>query len=261
MNKDRIIQLLCEAMKTTYDTMKDYPDTALLTEIGFDSISFIAFIVSLEIEYQFEVLDSDLQISNFESVKAIMYTLSKYLIVDQIVAKKVLVCDCDCVLWYGIAGEEKIEFDDKTEMFHKMLNSLFSNGVLLCLCSRNENSSINKAFASSTGIIDLSHFICKHYNVKDKAADLRLIAEELGLSLDSFVFVDDSTYELELVKSFHPEVTVIKADYCDTSFIDEIACLFPEKNKISTELYYIVNKKSAKKLEANLFQLRTTICL
>ena len=45
-------------------------------------------------------------------------------------------------------------------------------------------------------------------NWQDKAQNLREIAEELNLGLDSFVFLDDSPFEREWVSSALPEVLV-----------------------------------------------------
>ena len=43
-------------------------DTAPLAELGFDSLSYINFIVEVEMKYNIEVLDSDLFIENFSTV-------------------------------------------------------------------------------------------------------------------------------------------------------------------------------------------------
>ena len=51
-------------------------------------------------------------------------------------------------------------------------------------------------------------FSCIKINWDDKAKNIKNISNELNLSLDSFVFIDENPVERDLVRTFLPEVTV-----------------------------------------------------
>jgi FkbH-like protein len=54
-----------------------------------------------------------------------------------------------------------------------------------------------------------SHFVAMRINWEDKAGNIRSIAKELNIGLESIVFVDDQPFETELVKTLIPKVSVI----------------------------------------------------
>lgn len=58
-------------------------------------------------------------------------------------------------------------------------------------------------------ILKEKHFAAIRINWDDKVANLKAIAKELNLGLDSFVFMDDDKLNRELVKSQLPEVLVV----------------------------------------------------
>jgi FkbH-like protein len=57
-------------------------------------------------------------------------------------------------------------------------------------------------------VLKLEDFACFVANWDDKAANLRAIAQQLDIGLDSLVFVDDSPVERALVRSLVPDVAV-----------------------------------------------------
>lgn len=66
-----------------------------------------------------------------------------------------------------------------------------------------------------------NHILISKINLTDKATNIKEIALELNLSADSFVFVDDSKYELDLVSSIIPDITTVLADYSNCDFIEK----------------------------------------
>lgn len=230
MNRYIILELLAGITDTDLDTLLSLPGDARLADIGLESISFIQFIVALEEEFDFEVLDSDLMISNFRTIDMLFATLQKYFSADSEL-KKVLVCDCDNCLWHGIAGEEEISTDSATDALHRELIRLQENGVLLCICSKNDPNNIRQAFTLCERLRP-EHFLLMKVNRNNKADNLLAVARELNLSLDSFVFLDDSDYELGLINALLPEVATVKADYGkvspsgEPSFPEEICSYF-----------------------------------
>ena len=248
MNQDIIYQLLSEITENKKEDLMQLPKDQSLLGLGLDSLKFIQFIVAVEEKFDIEINDSDLLLSNFETTEKLFSTLEKYF--EKTVLKKVLVCDCDNVLWHGVAGEEKIYTDNNTEKLQNALVDLYENGVLICLSSKNEKTNIDFAFDSLNIIINKEHIAISKINFTDKATNIKEIASELNLSLDSFVFVDDSDYELGLVSSLLPEIYTVKADYEDLSFIDHLCDLFARNiSSINrTKLYKEQKEREKEKL-------------
>ncbi len=230
MNKAKILELLGDILDIEKQNLLEMPIDTKLSDLGLSSIQFIQFIVALEEEFEIEILDSDLILSNFETIEILYQTLEKYFLSEN-VFKKVLICDCDNVLWHGISGEEEIYTDDLIDKFQETVIDLYNHGVLICLCSKNEPENIETAFDSLEMPLKKNHILVSKINLTDKATNIKEIALELNISADSFVFVDDSVYELDLVSSIIPEITTIRADYSDGGCIERIKSYF-ESNTI-----------------------------
>ena len=135
-------------------------------------------------------------------------------------SKKILIFDCDNTLWKGILGEDgfdEIEMNPNTKngnFFHEVQNialSLKKNGVLLGLCSKNNSSDVEEVIDLHPDMLIKNDVIAiKKINWKDKATNLKEIANELNIGLDSFVFVDDSSFEVNLIREQLPEVTILQ---------------------------------------------------
>lgn len=225
MNKAKILELLGDILDIEKQNLLKMPIDTKLSDLGLSSIQFIQFIVALEEEFEIEILDSDLMLSNFETIEILYQTLEKYFL-SKNVFKKVLICDCDNVLWHGISGEEQIYTDDLIEKFQETVIDLYNHGVLICLCSKNESENIETAFDSLEMPLKKNHILISKINLTDKATNIKEIALELNLSADSFVFVDDSKYELDLVSSIIPDITTVLADYSNCNFIEKIKGFF-----------------------------------
>ena len=131
-------------------------------------------------------------------------------------AKKVLVMDCDNTLWSGILGEDGfdgIKMNKETfpgKIFYEIqqiLLSLKSQGVLLAICSKNNLEDVEDVFNNHPDfILNSDDFVIKKVNWNDKVSNLKEISKELNLGIDSLVFVDDSKFEIGLVKDTLPLV-------------------------------------------------------
>jgi len=134
--------------------------------------------------------------------------------------RKVLVLDCDGTLWGGILGEDgdsQIQMNNSTRPgrifreIQQMLKGLRRHGVLLALCSKNNPEDVDRVFAEHPDmLLRDDDWAAKKINWQDKATNLRQISAELNLGLDSFVFVDDSAFELGLVQDELPNVACVK---------------------------------------------------
>lgn len=185
-----------------------------IADIGLKSLQFVQFIVEIEEELAIEIQDDDLLVSNFQTVGDICETIEKYLRNKQSY-KKVLVCDCDNCLWNGIAGEEEIWLNDSCINFQKKVVELYNKGVLICLCSKNMPENIEAAFSKLSMSLKKEHIVIEKINYYEKYDNLLDISRELNVGLDSLVFVDDSVYEIGLVKEIIPEVMTIQINHLD----------------------------------------------
>lgn len=131
---------------------------------------------------------------------------------------KCLVLDCDNVLWGGVLSEDGLEniklgnigYGKIYQDFQRFLLSLWSHGVLLAICSKNDFVDVEKVFATHSGmILKDEHIACYRVNWNRKDRNLMEIAQEMNLSLDAMVFIDDSLFEINLIKKSLPEVRTI----------------------------------------------------
>lgn len=133
--------------------------------------------------------------------------------------KKCLVLDCDNTLWGGVVGEEglsKIQIGSSHpgsafQEFQKAILNLYRRGVMLALCSKNNKEDVFEVLEKHPDmILRKDHFITMRINWKDKVANIREIADELNIGLDSLVFMDDSEFEINLIRKMLPEITAIR---------------------------------------------------
>ncbi len=81
--------------------------------------------------------------------------------------------------------------------------------MILAVCSKNNESDVQEAWDKNAAmVLKREHFGALRINWEDKATNLRAMAEELNIGLDSMVFVDDNPAERELVKQLLPQVEV-----------------------------------------------------
>ena len=104
MDRDEIIGILASILEKEPAVIAGLSDNAPLTDLGFDSLKYIEFVVAVEEKYGIEILDSDLLSEKFETPAALFQTLGKYF-ETSVYVYKCVVCDCDGVLWKGVAGE------------------------------------------------------------------------------------------------------------------------------------------------------------
>ncbi|NBV42692.1 HAD-IIIC family phosphatase, partial [bacterium] len=134
--------------------------------------------------------------------------------------KKCLVLDCDNTLWGGIIGEDglsgiKLDPNDYPGKifydFQQQILALYNRGVMICLCSKNNESDAMLVFDTHPGcVLKRQHLSAYRINWDDKATNITRLSQDLNIGLDSMVFIDDSGIECEWVKETLPQVTVLQ---------------------------------------------------
>ena len=129
-------------------------------------------------------------------------------------AKKVLAVDCDNTLWTGIVGEagvEGIELDESRLAIQRMLEEQQKSGVLLSLCSKNNEEDVRDVFEKRKDmVLSKDQIVNWKVNWNPKSENIQQLAGELNLGLDSFVFIDDNPVECAEVETHYPEVLTLQ---------------------------------------------------
>ena len=131
---------------------------------------------------------------------------------------KALVLDLDNTVWGGTIADDGIEgillgqgtaAGEAFTSLQSYASELEARGVLLAVCSKNDDAAARYAFETHPEMV-LKHAQIVSFvaNWQDKAGNLRRIAEELNIGLDALVFLDDSPAERLLIRQALPMVSV-----------------------------------------------------
>jgi FkbH-like protein len=126
---------------------------------------------------------------------------------------KVIALDCDETLWRGVCGEDGpqgIGLGAGHLALQQFMLAQRESGMLLCLCSKNNAEDVDAVFSAHPEMpLRLEHFASSRVNWDPKSANLRSLAEELGLGIESFILVDNSATECAEVQASCPEVLAL----------------------------------------------------
>ncbi|GAB4211251.1 MAG: hypothetical protein OHK0022_45590 [Roseiflexaceae bacterium] len=127
---------------------------------------------------------------------------------------KVLVLDCDNTLWGGVCGEDGV---DGIELTHEHLAlqrfviEQHNAGMLICLCSKNSEADVLAVFDQRADmLLKREHLVAWRINWRPKSDNLRQLAGELELGLDSFVVLDDNPLECAEMQVACPEALILQ---------------------------------------------------
>jgi FkbH-like protein len=183
----------------------------------------------------------------------VAHQLSKTIGAVKGTAKKCLVLDLDNTLWGGILADDGLETialghgaaGEAFVDFQRYLLKLKERGIILAVCSKNEEDIAKEAFLKHPDmVLKLEDIVVFKANWKDKASNIKDIAESLNIGLDSIVFVDDNPAERELVKTVLPMVSVVQMPQDPSDYIDALSSgsyfetvLFSDEDTIRSTYY------------------------
>jgi len=134
--------------------------------------------------------------------------------------RKCLILDLDNTLWGGIVGDdgwEGIHLDPNDAVgesfrdFQRYVLQLKKRGVILAVVSKNDEANAKEPFEKNPhmilGLNDIASF---QANWDDKVTNIKRVADELNIGINSLVFFDDNPAEREIVTSYLPDVMVIE---------------------------------------------------
>ena len=132
-------------------------------------------------------------------------------------SKKCLVLDLDNTLWGGVVGDDGVQnlilgrdhpVGEAFLDFQRYVKDLKRRGIILAVCSKNDLENAKEGFSHPDGILRLEDFSVFKANWNPKPENIREIAVELNIGLESMVFIDDNPAERALVADQLPEVQV-----------------------------------------------------
>jgi FkbH-like protein len=84
-----------------------------------------------------------------------------------------------------------------------------NQGVMLAILSKNNVEDVEPVYKHPDMVLQHEDFVAEVINWQPKSQNIRQLAKDLNIGLDSFVFLDDNPAEREAMKAECPEVTVI----------------------------------------------------
>lgn len=167
---------------------------------------------------------------------------------------KCIALDLDNTIWGGVVGDDGVDgiaigegsaLGEAYKAFQEYLLQLKQRGILLAVCSKNDESNAKAPFNQIPEmVLKREDIVSFKANWGPKPDNLRAIAEELNIGLDAIVFVDDNPAEREHVRQRLPEVRVVEmpddpADYVaalDQSGLFEVTSISSE-DQLRTQQY------------------------
>jgi FkbH-like protein len=145
---------------------------------------------------------------------------------------KCLVLDLDNTLWGGVIGDDGLEglalgqgsaLGEAFVAVQDYARQLAKRGVILAVCSKNDEANALAGFERHPEMVlkrsDIASFFA---NWDDKATNIRRIAKDLNIGLDSLVFLDDNPFERNLVRQELPDVAVPEIPDDDPALIPQM---------------------------------------
>ena len=175
--------------------------------------------------------------------------------------KKCVILDLDHTLWGGVIGDDGIENIQIGELglghafseFQMWLKELQKRGMILAVCSKNEEATAKEPFLKHPEMVlhleDIAMFVA---NWEDKASNIKRIQEALKIGMDSIVFLDDNPFERNLVKSMIPDITVPDLPEDPSQYLNYVKSL----NLFETASYSETDKNRTKQYQEEMGRVK-----
>lgn len=235
------------------DQLNKYLEDKIQSNVKLVALEKVIASVGVEKSLDLRYYYSSKALYTIDFFKAYAEYVKSYIMSANGKAKKALIFDCDNTLWKGILGEDgfdNIEMSLRTKdgaifsEIQSIVLALNKQGILIGLCSKNNYADINEVIKLHPDMRLRDRYITiKKINWSDKVTNLLEIAKELNIGLDSLVFIDDSSFEVNLIKEQLPEVTVLQ--------VPERLYEYPKMLRENIGLFYNLSytKEDKKKIE------------
>ncbi len=154
---------------------------------------------------------------SMKGMAAIAELITRYTSVTKGAKKKCIAVDLDNTLWGGVIGEDGVNgiqlANNKEGARYKdtqrILKKMKEQGVMVAILSKNNVEDVEPVFKHPDMVLQHEDLVAEVINWEPKTVNIRQLAKNLNIGLDSFVFLDDNPAERERMKAECPEVAVI----------------------------------------------------
>jgi FkbH-like protein len=182
-----------------------------------DDVDGVASLVGKKHFFDDRLWDLCKTFCSLEFLPHVAQGLADVLVATQGRGVKCVVVDLDNTLWGGDIGDDGLDgivlnAHGEGEGFYRFqhfLRELRRRGIVLAVCSKNDESNALLPFQSHPEMVlrreDITVFVA---NWNDKAENILAIREALNIGFDAMVFLDDNPFERNLVRELLPGVIV-----------------------------------------------------
>lgn len=188
--------------------------------------------------------------------------ITRYISAVKGARKKCIVVDLDNTLWGGVIAEDGvngIQLSNNKEGARfkdtqRILKRMKEQGVMIAVLSKNNSEDVEPVFSHPDMVLQHEDFVAEIINWERKTVNIRQLAKDLNIGLDSFLFLDDNPAERERMKVECPEVTVIDFPKDTTRLPAEVSKAYDDyfftlevtgEDKKKTEIYHSEVKRKA----------------
>ena len=232
--------------------LEDKVNVLLLDILSIQSIFGSKFMLDNSLYTNYGVLFS------LEATKIISKNISN---IFRSISSKIIKCiivDLDNTIWGGVIGDDglsKIQIGNygigkSFTLFQKWLKSTKELGIILCVCSKNDERNAKLPFVKHPEMIlqldDITLFVA---NWEDKDKNIKIIKETLNIDFESIVFIDDNKFERNIVKKSFPEILVPDLPEDPVNYLEFIIQENFLENNINSKNKNILNRTELYKTE------------
>lgn len=120
---------------------------------------------------------------------------------------KCVAWDLDNTVWKGILVEDGVEKLVLNELAVEVIKELDKRGIVHTILSKND---YEPAWAALEKFGIAEYFIFPHINWLPKSGNLQAVAKEININLNTFAFIDDSSFERGEVGEKCPQARIFK---------------------------------------------------
>ena len=172
--------------------------------------------------------------------------------------KKVLVLDADNTLWGGVVGEDGVDGIKCDEnypgilykKFQMQLKEIQNSGIVLTMVSKNNFEDVKEVFEKKEMPLKWDDFLVKKINWIPKSENIKEIAKEINVGLESLLFTDDNPFEIEEVKRIGVDSVLVNEENI-LSILDDIRLKTITITKEDKEKF---NQYKSEQLRANVLK-------
>lgn len=163
--------------------------------------------------------------------------------------KKCLTVDLDNTLWKGVVGEDGLGGISIDSDLQDRVLQLYKNGIILAINSKNNLQDALDVFENNPKmILSKNNFATWRINWQDKYVNAKEMAQELNLGTDSFAFIDDDSFQRNIIREFLPEIAVFHPDQLK-DYTGFTSLAITEEDKKRGEMY--VQERQRNELKAS----------